>query len=219
MKDNITPPTEPAGLTTGRAILWGSAGFCGVSVAAFSIWAGGSGWFRHRGGEAALYAAIAIAFVGLTGLFLHPLLVGPRRIRRFYAAFTPAFLLYAVVWSGFWFWLKFGLGEWLGAFFGSAGFVAIMAWRLGRWHSLVPVTVVFFALHTAGYFAGGWCMAQLLALARQVPPPVLNKGTLITCAMLSWGVMYGLGFGAGLGYLLAVLQRPSAGATGSPQSR
>lgn len=203
-------PTPPAGgPSVWRSMVLGAAGFCATSVAAFSIWALGAGWFRHRGGEGALYGCIAAAFVALTGICLHPLVIGPRRIQRFYGVFAPAFGLYAVVWSLFWFWLKFGLGEWLGAFLGSLTFVAVAAWRLGYWIGFWRVVLVFFVLHTAGYFAGGVSMARLLEWARQVPPPFLDKPTLIIAAKLSWGVGYGLGFGAGLGYLFAVFQSVS----------
>lgn len=187
----------------------GAVGFATVSVAAFAVWAFGGRWFRTHGGEGAMYSTIAIVFVLLSGLLLHPLLPGERRMRRFYVIFTPAFLAYALVWSAFWFWLGAGLGEWIGALLGSMTFVTLMAWRMGRWPGFVLAAVAFFALHTAGYFAGGRSMALLVAAARQKPVPFLDSATLVLMAKLSWGLCYGIGFGAGLGTVFAVLQPPA----------
>ena len=44
-----------------------------------------------------MYVAIAVVFVTLSGLWLHPLVLGEHRMRRFYGAFVPAFLAYAVI--------------------------------------------------------------------------------------------------------------------------
>lgn len=180
---------------------YGAAVFSGVSLLAFSVWAFGGSWFRNRGGEPAMYATIALVFLGLSGGALCPLLKGAYRIRRFYGLFLPAFLVYAVVWSGFWFWLKFGWGEWLGAAVGCLAFTAVGAWKLQAWDRYWKVSAVFFALHTIGYFVGGWSMAQLLAIAKQAPVASLDKRQWITLAQLSWGLAYGLGLGAAIGYL------------------
>ncbi len=192
-----------------RAILVGALGFMGVSVAAFAVWAFGGGWFRGRGGEPAMYAVITVVFLGLGGVVLQSLLRGPRRLTRFYGAFVPAFLAYAVVWSVFWFWLGGGAGEWLGAILGCLVFVAISALRLGRppGQGLLLAGVVFFVAHTAGYFAGGRAMAHFMGAARQAPARSDERARWSRMAKLSWGVCYGLGFGAGLGCLYPVLQR------------
>ncbi len=206
MSDTDTNSPAPAACPL-RSILRGSLGFGLVSLAAFSVWAFGGGWFRGRGGEPAMYVAIAAVFVVFTGVLLHPLVQGPRRLLRFYQVFVPAFLLYSIVWSGFWFWLKYGLGEWLGAGIGSMAFVAYSAWRFGSWRAFWLVTVVFFVLHTAGYFAGGMSMAKLSELAREDPVPFLDKPQLMLLAKMSWGLFYGLGFGAGLGYVYHSFQK------------
>lgn len=187
--------------------LRGALGFAVVSVAAFSVWAFAGGWFRNHGGEGALYAAIAAVFALLSGLLLHPLVPGPRALARFYGVFTPAFLAYSIVWSGFWFWLKSGPGEWLGAAAGSGVFVAVAAWRLGQTRGFWTATTVFFVLHTAGYFAGGQSMDWLVGVAKSAATPG-DRSRWLALAKLSWGVFYGLGFGAALGFALATL-RPS----------
>ncbi len=212
--NDTTPKPTPSLI---RSIARGAGGFSAIAVAAFAVWAFGGGWFRGRGGEPAMYAVIAGVFLIGSGLLLHPLVHGPRSFIRFYQVFMPAFLLYAVVWSGFWFWLKFGLGEWLGAAAGSLVFVAYTAWRLGNRRSFWAVAAVFFALHTAGYFAGGWCMGKFIAMSRLEPVPMFDKQQLVIFAKLSWGVFYGLGFGAALGFAFHTLQRPDTNArSGAP---
>ena len=202
-----SPAASTTGIVPGAFALRGALGFALVSVAAFAVWTFAGRWFHGRGGEGALYASIAGVFVVLTGLLLHPLVRGEHRVRRFYAAFGPAFAAYAAVWSVFWFWLKLGAGEWLGALLGSLTFVAIIAWSLGGWPAFVRAAGGFFVLHTAGYFAGGQSMALLIGLSRQKPVPFLDAPTLVILAKLSWGLLYGLGFGAGLGYVFALFQK------------
>ena len=202
-----TSATSASGICPGASALRGAIGFAVVSVAAFAVWAFAGRWFRGHGGEGALYASIAGVFVILTGLLLHPLVRSGYRVRRFYQAFGPAFAAYAAVWSVFWFWLKLGAGEWLGALLGSLTFVAIIAWSLGGWPAFVRAAGGFFVLHTAGYFAGGQSMALLIGLSRQKPVPFLDAPTLVILAKLSWGLLYGLGFGAGLGYVFALFQK------------
>jgi hypothetical protein len=80
-----------------KDILHGSIGLAGVSIAAFSVWAFGAGWFRHLGGELGMYAGIAVVFLGLSGLVLGSL---AGRVGRFYRAFLPAFTAYAATWCG-----------------------------------------------------------------------------------------------------------------------
>ena len=83
-----------------RHLLHGALGFALVSIAAFAVWAFGGPWFRGRGGEPAMYAAITAVFLGLSGAVLAPLAGG---WGRFYRAFLPAFGVYALVWSLAWF--------------------------------------------------------------------------------------------------------------------
>jgi hypothetical protein len=56
-------------------------------------------------------------------------------------------------------------------------------------------------------------MAFLMAASRQQPVPWLDAPTLVTLAKLSWGLFYGLGLGAGLGFVFGTLQT-----SGSPQA-
>ena len=190
-----------------RCLLSGAWRFAVVSIMGFGVWAFAGRWFRTHGGEAALYGASTVVFVGLAGLLMHPLVRGPRRLLRFYGVFIPAFIAYAVVWCSFWFLLRFGAGEWLGSLAGSFALVAVTGWRFGNLRPVLAVSVAFFAAHSLGYFAGGKLMYFLSGPRGAELFNSLNKVELGMVAKLSWGLLYGLGFGAGLGYALHVFQK------------
>lgn len=182
-----------------RDVIHGALGFAFVSIAAFSVWAFGSGWFRNFGGELGMYAAIAAVFLGLSGLFLWPLASGTV---RFYKAFLPAFLAYAVLWCVAYFALKGRTGEWTGAAVGCIAFTWISMKMLHSTRGWLLAALALFVLHTAGYFAGDWAMYDLFVPKAKAA----GKGTaewqqFMTLAKLSWGVCYGIGFGAGIGWV------------------
>lgn len=185
------------------AMLRGALGFAAVGVAAFSIWAFGGKAFRGHGGEPAMYTVIALAFIGLTGLALHPLVDGPRRLLRFYKVFVPAFVAYAAAWCAAWAALKFGLGEWLGSAAGSAAFAGVAGIQLGNRRAIPKAATVLFVGHSIGYFIGGPIFYGMKSTHPQI-------------GMLLWGLLYGLGFGAGIGYVFftgraAPVAGPTAG--------
>jgi hypothetical protein len=204
-------PSTAAPLTLGRAIARGTVGFTIVSLAGFAVWAFAGSWFYRNVGEAGLYAVSAVVFVALAGLLLHPLVVGPRPVARFYKIFIPAFLAYSVAWSVCWFAWRFGLGEWLGSLAGSAAFAAVLAVGFKNWRPFLLTTLVLFALHSAGYFAGDWFYKFAGAHAREALG--VSKATVGLITKLGWGFFYGLGFGAGIGFAFFALQRRTAPAT------
>jgi hypothetical protein len=65
------------------------------------LWVSGCGHSPEdgsaHGGEAGLYAASTVVFVGLAGLLMHLLVRGHSRLLRFYGIFISAFIAYAVV--------------------------------------------------------------------------------------------------------------------------
>jgi hypothetical protein len=169
------------------ALVRGSVGFALVSVAAFAVWAFGGSWFKGHGGDPAMYASVAAVFVILTGLALHPLVQGPRRLGRFYVAFVPAFLAYTAAWCAIYFKLGRGLGEWLASAGGTAAFAVVACFLLGNRRAIPRAALALFLGHSLGYFLGG-------------PIYYGMKGDLGTLGRLLWGALYGLGFGAGIGY-------------------
>ncbi|MFZ9853844.1 MAG: hypothetical protein ACO3I0_01915 [Limisphaerales bacterium] len=186
------------------SVLWGASGLATVSLAAYSVWA----FLRNPpGGELGLYALIAAVYLGGSGLVLSGLLHGARRGVRFYQFFLPAFLLYAVGWTAAWFGLGGKAGEWGGSLLGTQLF-AWVVWRfLRRPPGFWGPALVLFVTHSAGYFAGGFVFTGLLRSG----VPGWTPETVLTVAKLSWGFFHGLGFGAGLGGILAAWQRPDGG--------
>lgn len=173
------------------AVLDGIWRFTLVSLAGFAPWIFCGSWFYRTLGEVGLYAACLLAFL-LTSLVLLPgLLSGPRRRQRCATFFLPAFSAYAVVWCTCWFALGGRSGEWTGALAGGAAFTLITAWLLGRPRSLLLALIVVVATQVLGYFAGDAAMKALAASGR----PGMS-------GMLAWGICYGVGFGAGLGWLV-----------------
>lgn len=178
-------------------LLHGALGFAMVSIAAFSVWAFGAGFFRNLGGEFAMYGAIAAVFLLLSGVVLGPL---AGSTGRFYKAFLPAFLLYSVVWCVAWFGLKGRMGEWVGAAAGCLVFTLVSMKLLGSLRGWILAALSLFVLHTAGYFAGDWSMHRVwLAPENLADLTRADRAQAALIGKLSWGLFYGLGFGAGIG--------------------
>lgn len=168
--------TKPPGLA--KSVVLGAVGLALVSVAAYSLWIVGGRW-----GDAALYAAIAAAYLALSAFVLHPLAGG--RL-RFFLVFAPAFLAYAAAWCAVWFATKSRPGEWGASAAGSLAFVLVVAAFRGAWRAVPLAALILFMAHSAGYFAGSYAFFAL-------------KAKSLLSAMLLWGFLHGLGFGAGIG--------------------
>jgi hypothetical protein len=196
----------------------GAGGFGLVSVTVFGFWAYAGSWVSRQVGEPGFYAACALLFILFSGVALHPLVEGPSRMARFYRVFVPAFMAYAVIWSAAWFlslprharW-----GEWIGSLAGCA----ILAWLLVRGFSrpakVVWAALLLFVLHSAGYFSGGIFMYWLLGPAGAEWLPEWSRADRALLAKLGWGLLYGVGFGAGLGCVFYLAQRDRAGEAAS----
>jgi hypothetical protein len=175
--DGALPPLP----TAARAVLWGSLGLAAVSLAAYSLWA-----FRLVAGTGALYASVAAVYLASSGWLLARLVPPAGRV-RYLGLFTIGFAGYATLWCLCWFGLR---GRYHADFHGSVLGLAWLAWlhwrafaARGSW---IQPALVLLALHTLGYTAGD----DLHALVGGV------RGRLL------WGLGHGLGFGAGLGWLL-----------------
>ncbi len=173
--------TSPA-TSLGFAIGYGSVSFGAVSVLAYSIWA-----YHLIPGAAAMYSTTALVYVGLAGLALSRLVDPPRSRRRFPLLFAAVFVVYAVGWCAFWFGLRGKhQADLFGAAAGLAAVTAMLQGAFGRRGGFLRLFGVLFALHSAGYYLGG----ELYG--------VVHGAT----GRLLWGAAHGLGFGAGLGYVL-----------------
>lgn len=169
------------------AMIYAGLSFGAVSTLAYTIWA-----FRLVPGTAGLYTTTALVYLGLGGLALSRLVAAPGAAGRFTLCFATVFLAYAVCWCAFWFGLR---GKYRADLWGAMAGLAAMTWQLqlafGQRRGFLAMFLVLLALHSAGYYAG----EQLYAAVRG------------TSGRLLWGAAHGLGFGAGLGYVLFQCQR------------
>ena len=180
----MSPPSS----NSAAAIVYGAVSFGVVSVVAYSIWA-----FKLVPGTVGLYSTTAAVYLGLSGIALSRLVRSSGAWWRFPFLFALAFLLYAVGWCAFWFGLKgkFHADLW-GAAVGLAAMTLLIRSYFKSSRSFLTLFSVLFATHTLGYTLGD----DLYALVRG------------TTGRLLWGAAHGLGFGAGLGYIIFHCQRP-----------
>jgi hypothetical protein len=188
------PPHVPS---LGGSLARGVIGFTIVSIAGFSPWVFGERWFHQQFGEAGLYAICALVFIGLSGLLLHGLIIGPGSLWRFYVLFGIAFALYSVGWIVGWMLLRGHVGGIVGLLAGTVLMGVILCAAFGAWRALPIVIGALFLFNAAGYFGGG-VFAEALAS--------FNDGAHAKAAMLSWGAWYGIGFGAGIGLAFYLCQ-------------
>ncbi len=189
-----------------KDIAQGGIAFATVGVAAFSVWAFAATWFRQWGGELAMYSTIALVFLVGSGLLMGALAGG---MGKFYCRFLPAFFAYAVLWCAAWFSIGGRLGEWVGA---AAGCLIFTILLLGKKppHLLLRSALMLFALHTIGYFAGDAAMYDLWVPRAKSPETTFEERKLyLVLAKLSWGLCYGFGFGAGIGWLFHEARKSS----------
>jgi hypothetical protein len=179
-------------MTVGRSLAIGTTGFALTSVAVYGLWAAGGRALQRTLGEGGFYAVCAVLFVALGSFLLRPLT--RLSLGKFAAIFTTAFVAYAVAWCAAWFAAKGRVGEWIGSAAGAMAFCVVLAAWFKAWRALALMCLVLFIAHSAGYFAGGWSFSML----RQEHAVV---------AKLAWGLLHGLGMGAGLGYVFRAAQR------------
>ena len=210
--NRINTSVQPTHIpTAGESILRGTIGFTLVSLGGFAPWVLGGRWFYRNIGEAGLYAMCAAVFIGLSGLLLHRLIIGPGSLVRFYKLFSLAFLAYAVAWTAAWMTLARSAGGpfagIIGALMGIVAMGGLLAWGFKAPETLVKIVAALFATNLAGYFIGEWAYNGVLALKEGNALGLVLEGS--TRALLSktaWGLCYGLGFGAGIGYAFYACQ-------------
>jgi hypothetical protein len=190
------------------ASLWrGIIGFTLLSLAGFAPWAVFGKWFYRNLGEAGLYGVCALVFIGLSGPFMHRLILGPGSLSRFYKLFSLGFAAYSVAWIGGWMSLRGHPGSIVGLLAGTALMGWIFSTAFGVPRSMLKIIAALFLLNAAGYFIGGVIEEALLQNKEcNILGISLTRPQYEATAKLMWGLCYGIGFGAGLGLAFHVAQ-------------
>lgn len=179
----------------------GTIGFTVLSVAGFVPWAVTGRELSRLVGEVGMYVVCAAVFIGLSGPLLHRLILGPGSLGRFYKVFAITFTVNSGLWIAGWMALRGHPGSLAGLFAGTAA----MGWLLTRAfdapRAVVKVIAALFIMNSLGYFIGGVVEGSLVGLKElSFAGVALNQSSRVLLAKLLWGVCYGLGFGAGLGF-------------------
>ncbi|HEX7295195.1 MAG TPA: hypothetical protein VF251_05540 [Pyrinomonadaceae bacterium] len=173
-----------------RSILIGALGFCLVSLIVFATVAFAERWMYANVGLTGAYLVWIALFILLGGGALGSLVVDRWRLPKFYLLFGAAFFAYAIGWTAAYFTLRGAAGEWVGSLAASVLMAIVFAIGFGALRSLLRLSAVLFATNSIAYFLGS-------VLFRVIRPPF---------GMLSWGVIYGLFLGAGIGAVLNLCQ-------------
>jgi hypothetical protein len=197
----------PCAPTLVKSVLRGAIGFTVVSLGGFAPWVLAGRWFYRNVGEAGLYTACAFVFIGLSGWLLHRLIIGPGSVIRFYQLFSLAFLAYAIAWTAGWMALGGVSGGIVGLLAGTAAMGVILACGFAARGAAPSIIAVLFLTNTAGYFLGEWAHNGVAALQEdQIPGITLDRPTRAMLAKAAWGLFYGAGFGAGIGFAFYACQ-------------
>ena len=209
--ERVKASNMPAHPPTFAGSVWrGVIGFTVVSVAGFLPWVVAGTWFYRNVGELAMYLTCAGIFVGLSGLLLHPLIIGPGSLNRFYVFFSVAFTAYSIAWIAGWMGLR-GQTTHLRSIVGLLAGTAVMGVLFGIAFEARRVTpkiiTVLFVLNSLGYFTGGWIEGCLAHVREYRLFGVSLSGSALTIFMkVIWGVCFGTSFGAGLGWAFHLAQ-------------
>ena len=193
--------------TLGESVLRGMIGFTLVSIGGFAPWVLAGRWFYRNAGEVGLYATCAIVFIGMSGLLLHRLIIGPGSLIRFYKIFSLAFVAYSIAWTLGWTTLRGVAGSIVGSLAGMAVMGAILSHGFSARGAALKIITALFVANAAGYFVGESAHNAVLALKEgNALGLVLERAIRATLSKAAWGLFYGLGFGAGIGFAFYLCQ-------------
>ena len=194
VEESAAPAPPPA---LGASLVRGMAGFTVLSIAGFVPWAVFGRALHRSVGEGGMYAVCALVFVALSGPLLHRLIIGPGSLARFYKLFTVTFIAYSIGWIAGWMLLRGHLGSVVGLLAGTVPMGAMMARAFDARDQTWKVIGALFLANAVGYFVGGVLDGWIGSLREGAAPG--QRARIAMLAHLSWGLCYGLGFGAGLG--------------------
>lgn len=172
--------------STPFTLLMAGLRFSIVGLAGFAPWVFGAGKFSST---ATLYTACAVPFFALGGLALYPDVRGRLGLGKTYLLFFAAFFAFTAGWCLVYLSMHGKHGEVFGALIGTAALCLVVRSTFGQKGRFLEALGVVFTLFTVGYFIGDW----LFYVA--IPHSHAAWG------QLAWGICFGFGFGAGLGWL------------------
>lgn len=191
ISDRIKASGQPVRIPSlGESILRGVIGFTILSLAGFLPWVLAGRWFYKNVGEIGLYATCAVVFLAFSGPCLHRLIIGPGSLERIYRVFSLAFIVYAIVWTAAYMTWRGKIGGIVGALVGMVAMGGTLAGAFGVQRQALAVITALFASNLAGYFVG----------------ELVHNALTGTSAKAAWGICYGLGFGAGIGFSFYMCQ-------------
>ena len=196
--------------TLAQSVCRGVVGFTVVSIAGFLPWALAGAWFYHNSGELVLYLSCAVIFIGLSGLLMSPLIIGPDGLKRFYIFFSAAFGAYSLFWIVGWMGLRgqsMHVRSAAGLFAGTVVMGILFGFAFDARGAIVKIATALFILNSLGYFVGGW-IESVLSQTKELNLIALTlRGASLDVFMkVIWGLCYGIGFGAGLGFAFYTAQ-------------
>ena len=174
-----------------RSIAIGAVGFSFASLLVFATVAFAERWLYTHAGVLGAYLIWTVLFILLGGAVFGSLVVGRWRLPKFYLLYALAFFAYAAGWVGAYFTLRGTPGEWVGSVAGSVLMALVFAWGFRALRSVVKLSVILFIANSIGYFAGS----------------MLNDSIGGKAGMLTWGILYGLFLGGGIGAALWFAQK------------
>ncbi|MCM3872452.1 MAG: hypothetical protein ND895_17345 [Pyrinomonadaceae bacterium] len=172
------------------SLLSGAIGFGAASLVVFATVAFGEGWMYRHLGILGAYLAWTFLFILLGGGALGQLVVRRWEMPKFYLLFAAAFFAYAVGWTASYFVLRGIVGEWVGSVLGSLLMATVLAAGFRVPRAVFNLSAILFVANSLGYFLGS----------------AVNNSLESRAGMLSWGLLYGLFLGAGLGAVLHFAQ-------------
>jgi len=166
--------------------LRGALGFGVVSTLVFSTVAFAERWMYQNLTVPGAYLVWTVLYLIVAPISFMPLVRMSATRRMFPVWFNIAFLAYCALWCAGWFLSPNTLGEVVGCIAGSIALAGVLVWRGYVGKSLPVAGVVLAICNLIGYFAGGYLNAKLGGPA----------------GMLTWGLLFGAGTGAGIGAIL-----------------
>jgi hypothetical protein len=162
-----------------------------VSLCVFATVAFAERWMYRNLGLLGAYLTWTVLFILLSSMVFGSLVVVRWQLPRFYLLFGVAFFAYAATWMVAYFSLGRTAGELVGSLVGSILMAVVLAAGFRALSSSLKLSAVLFVSNLLGYFLGA-------ALFDSLSAPI---------GMLTFGIVYGLFFGAGIGVALHLVQR------------